>query len=154
MAVADHPHGPFKPIRALRPNGLESLDINLFVDGDEVRLVGWLIGWLVGWLVGLNKSWLLLLLLLLFRRRHPSFFVFVVDGRCCCCCCCRRRCSTLFFPTSSSLPFSSLYSSRDSRHSQLPNKTKRVYNVCTFLGMCCCIVSSYDDDDDDGFRRM
>ena len=32
VAVADAPQGPFKPLRALRPNGLESLDINIFVD--------------------------------------------------------------------------------------------------------------------------
>jgi hypothetical protein len=32
VAVSESPQGPFKPLRAIRPNGLESLDINLFVD--------------------------------------------------------------------------------------------------------------------------
>ncbi len=30
------PRGPFRPLRALRPNGRESLDLNLFVDRGEV----------------------------------------------------------------------------------------------------------------------
>jgi hypothetical protein len=36
VAVSSSPSGPFKPIRALRPNGLESLDINLYTEGDSV----------------------------------------------------------------------------------------------------------------------
>jgi len=39
VAVSTSPNGPFKPIRALRPNGLESLDINLFVDGDSAYMI-------------------------------------------------------------------------------------------------------------------
>ena len=39
VAVSATPNGPFKPIRALRPNGLESLDMNLFTDNGETYLI-------------------------------------------------------------------------------------------------------------------
>jgi hypothetical protein len=39
VAVSATPNGPFKAIRALRPNGLESLDMNLFTDNGETFLI-------------------------------------------------------------------------------------------------------------------
>jgi len=39
VAVSATPNGPFKAIRALRPNGLESLDMNLFTDNGQTFLI-------------------------------------------------------------------------------------------------------------------